>query len=58
MLLYRFCDVKLTKINKSTIIHGGYESLVVILRTSWFASTGIDFYVPQIKEQATVLLGQ
>ena len=58
MLMYWFCDVKLTKIKESTIFHGGYESLVVILGICWFASTVIDIYVPTIKEQATVLLGQ
>ena len=58
MLMYWFCDVKLTKIKESTIFHGGYESLIVILGICWFASTVIDIYVPAIKEQATVLLGQ
>lgn len=58
MLMYWFCDVKLTKIKESSIFHGGYESLIVILGICWFASTIIDVYVPSIKEQATMLLGQ
>ena len=58
MLMYWFCDVELTKIKNSSIFKGGYESLVVILGICWLASTVIDIYIPTIKEQATVLLGQ
>lgn len=58
MLMYWFYDVKLTKIKESTILHSDYESLVVILGICWFAPIIFDIYVPQIKEQATVLLGQ
>ena len=58
MLMYWFCDVELTKIKNSSIFKGGYESLVVILGICWLASTVIGIYIPTIKEQATVLLGQ
>ena len=58
MLMYWFCDVKLTKIKESSIFRGGYESLIVILGICWLASTVIGVYIPSIKEQATVLLSQ
>ena len=58
LLMYWFCDVKLTKIKESSIFHGGYESLIVILGICWLASTVIGVYIPTIKEQATALLAQ
>ena len=58
LLMYWFCDVKLTKIKESSIFHGGYESLIVILGICWLSSTVIGVYIPTIKEQATALLGQ
>ncbi|MBQ8828586.1 MAG: anaerobic C4-dicarboxylate transporter [Burkholderiaceae bacterium] len=58
MMMYWFCDVNLSKIKQSSIFHGGFESLIVILGIVWMSSTIIGVYVPTIKEQATVLLGQ
>lgn len=58
LLMYWFCDVKLTKIKESSIFHGGYESLIVILGICWLSSTVIGVYIPTIKEQATALLAQ
>ena len=58
LLMYWFCDVPLAKIKESTIFHGGYESLIVILGICWLSSTVIDVYIPEIKEQATALLSQ
>lgn len=58
LLMYWFCDVKLTKIKESSIFHGGYESLIVILGICWLSSTIIGVYIPDIKAQATALLAQ
>ena len=58
MLMYWFCDVPLTKIKESSIFHGGFESLIVILGICWLSSTVIGVYIPTIKEQATALLAQ
>ncbi len=58
MLMYWFCDVKLTAIKESSIFHGGFESLIVILGICWLSSTVIGVYIPTIKEQATALLAQ
>ena len=58
MLMYWFCGVELTKIQKSSIFAGGYESLIVILGIVWLASTIIGTHIPEIKAQATVLLKQ
>lgn len=58
MFMYWFCDVPLSKIKESSIFHGGYESLIVILGICWLSSTVIDIYIPEIKLQATELLKQ
>lgn len=58
LLMYWFCNVDLTKIKESSIFHGGYESLIVILGICWLSSTIIEVYIPSIKEQATMLLSE
>ena len=58
LLMYWFCEVPLTKIKESSIFHGGFESLIVILGICWLSSTVIGVYIPSIKEQATALLAQ
>ena len=58
MLMFWFCDVPLTKIKESSIFHGGYESLIVILGICWLSSTIIETYIPDIKLHATELLRQ
>ena len=58
LVMFWVCKVPLTKIKESTLFAGGYESLIVILGIVWLSSTIILPYIPEIKVQATELLGQ
>ena len=58
LIMVWVCKVPLTKIKDSSIFAGGYESLIVILGIVWLSSTIIMPYIPEIKTQATEMLGQ
>ena len=58
LVMFWVCKVPLTKVKESTLFAGGYESLIVILGIVWLSSTIILPYIPEIKVQATELLGQ
>ena len=58
LIMVWVCKVPLTKIKDSSIFAGGYESLIVILGIVWLSSTIIMPYIPEIKVQATEMLGQ
>ncbi len=58
MITYWFCNITLEKIKSSPVFMSGMESLVIILGIVWMSSTIIGAHIPEIKEQATVLLTQ
>lgn len=58
LVMYWFCDISLDKIKNTPIFGGGMESLVVVLGIVWMSSTIIGAHIPEIKTQATALLGQ
>lgn len=55
-LMYMFCGVQLTDIKNSSVFKSGAESLIVVMGIVWIASTIISAHVPEIKEQAVLLI--
>lgn len=55
-LMYKFCGVKLTEIKDAPIFRSGAESLVVVLGIVWVAATIIGAHIPEIREQAVLLI--
>lgn len=55
-LMYKLCGVKLTEIKDAPIFRSGAESLIVVLGIVWVAATIIGAHIPEIREQAVLLI--
>lgn len=55
-LIYKTCGVKLAEIKDAPIFKSGAESLVVVLGIVWIAATIIGAHIPEVKEQAVLLI--
>ncbi len=55
-LIYKTCDVKLAEIKDAPIFKSGAESLIVVLGIVWIAATIIGAHIPEVKEQAVLLI--
>lgn len=54
--MYKTCGVKLTEIKDAPIFRSGAESLIVVLGIVWVAATIIGAHIPEIREQAVLLI--
>ena len=55
-LIYKTCGVKLAEIKDAPIFKSGAESLIVVLGIVWIAATIIGAHIPEVKEQAVLLI--
>lgn len=55
-LMYKLCGVKLTEIKDAPIFRSDAESLIVVLGIVWVAATTIGAHIPEIREQAVLLI--
>lgn len=54
--MYKLCGVKLNEIKDAPLFKSGAESLVVVLGIVWVAATIIGAHIPEIREQAVLLI--